>query len=310
MPLSRQALALGPSPLGAQQARRWVMQICSDIGRPDLLESARLGVSELVTNAVLHGTGPIEVRVRGTEEFPRVEVRDRSLDLPTLPDEDAVDGGDNVLLTFGRGLGLVARASLAWGTEVEIDGKVVWFVPSSGLHDSFVQGVVTGATEPKPRRTPQPGDVHVQVLGVPPDLYRDFLHHNRELRREVRLLALAHAADYPIAKTLSDHFDTLETGILDGIGIDALDDAVGPGGGPTDVHAGIPRETAAMMVRFLELLDLADAFCREERLLTLARTPVQRHFQQWMLGEFVRQSRSEPPISWQDAPMNVERRTL
>ena len=55
----------------------------------------------------------------------------------------------------------------------------------------------------------------------------------------------------------------------------------------------MPRATAAAIGRFLELLDLADAFCREERLLSLARTPEQRRFQRWFLGEFVRQEQGE-----------------
>ena len=54
------------------------------------------------------------------------------------------------------------------------------------------------------------------------------------------------------------------------------------------------------LVPFIELLDLADEFCREERLLSLARTPEQRRFQRWLLGEFVRQGDGEDPIAWTD----------
>ena len=45
-------------------------------------------------------------------------------------------------------------------------------------------------------------------------------------------------------------------------------------------------------------LRLADAFCRQERLLALARTPGQVCFQTWMLGEFVRQTRGAEPMRW------------
>ena len=55
MPLNRPALSLGPGPRGVQDARRWVVDVCTDIGRPELIECAELGVSELVTNALLHG---------------------------------------------------------------------------------------------------------------------------------------------------------------------------------------------------------------------------------------------------------------
>jgi hypothetical protein len=50
--------------------------------------------------------------------------------------------------------------------------------------------------------------------------------------------------------------------------------------------------------QMLELLDLADEFCRAKRLLALARTPAQREFQQWYFGEFVRQARGEAPTEW------------
>ena len=54
----------------------------------------------------------------------------------------------------------------------------------------------------------------------------------------------------------------------------------------------VPRSTVASIDRFLELLDLADAFCRAERLLSLARSRDQRRFQEWFFGEFVRQPRA------------------
>jgi len=66
----------------------------------------------------------------------------------------------------------------------------------------------------------------------------------------------------------------------------------------------MPHQTAATIGRFIELLDLADAFCREKRLLSLARTPDQQRFQRWFLSEFVRQERGEAALAWQDAPVS------
>ena len=78
MPLNRPALSLGAGPRGVQDARRWVVGTFRDIGRDDLVECAEMAVSEVVTNALLHGAPPIQVRVRGTREHPRVEVSDGS----------------------------------------------------------------------------------------------------------------------------------------------------------------------------------------------------------------------------------------
>ena len=48
------------------------------LGRDDLADAAQLGVSELVTNAILHADPPIAVRLGGTRSHPRVEVHDSS----------------------------------------------------------------------------------------------------------------------------------------------------------------------------------------------------------------------------------------
>ena len=52
------------------------------------------------------------------------------------------------------------------------------------------------------------------------------------------------------------------------------------------------------MERFIDMLDLADEFCRQERLLSLARSEEQQRFQRWYLGEFVRQGRDQDPLPW------------
>ena len=78
MPLNRPAEPLAPGPRGAAEARRWVVDVCTEIGRDDLRENAELAMSEVVTNAILHGKGPVTVRLRGTIDHPRVEVRDAS----------------------------------------------------------------------------------------------------------------------------------------------------------------------------------------------------------------------------------------
>lgn len=298
MPLNRPALTLGPGPRGVKDARRWVVQTCLDIEREDLVECAELGVSELVTNAILHGADPIQVRVRGTVEHPRVEVRDASVERPVLPGPLAFDPDDDLLLTFGRGLSIVARSSDAWGAEIERDGKVVWFAPARQLaEDDGVPGIINGPATPEP--APEMDDpVEVLIQGVPLRLYVGFQQHFRELRREVHLLALAHEQVYPLAKSLSDLFGALERQLRDGIGLTDVEGALTSGAEVVDLQVRIPREAAATLSRFLDLLDLADEFCRQERLLALARTGEQRDFQRWFLGEYIRQAAGAQPEAW------------
>jgi anti-sigma regulatory factor (Ser/Thr protein kinase) len=303
VPLNRPPLVLGQGARGVQDARRWVADLCEEIGRPELAECAQLGVSELVTNALLHGEPPLSVRVRGTVEHPRVEVRDSSVEAPILPHQplDRPET-DELLLTFGRGLTIVARCSDAWGAEIEEDGKVVWFAPAPDFADGEgVPGAISGVDRQRAARLPTKDRVRINILDVPLALYVGFQHHFRELRREVRLLALAHESDYPLAKALSDLFDSLDRQLREGIGVEQIEAALAQGLESTDLVVHMPRTNANALSRFVELLDLADAFCREERLLSLARNAEQRKFQTWFLTEFVRQADGAEPRAWLDS---------
>jgi anti-sigma regulatory factor (Ser/Thr protein kinase) len=289
-------------------ARRWVVDTCVDIGRPDLIECAEMAVSEVVTNALLHGEAPIRIRVRGTHEHPRVEVSDASREPPVLPGSEPLTDDDDFLLTFGRGLDIVARCSTAWGAEIEDDGKIVWFVPAADANEeSGVEGVITGLPDEAPVAPESVERITIDIRGVPLRSFLDFQVHYRELRREVRLLALTHEADYPLAKTLSNLFGTLDRVLREGISPDQVEAALRAGQTTSDLVVQMPLTTAASIGRFIELLDLADAFCREERLLSLARSPEQREFQQWFLGEFVRQQQGEAPAPWTVAPFQGDK---
>nr|WP_300644303.1 ATP-binding protein [Nocardioides sp.] len=292
MPLNRPALSLGAGPRSVQDARRWVVDTCRDIDRPELVECAELAVSELVTNALLHGEAPIQVRVRGTREHPRVEVRDGSPERPVLP--SAEDEGDDVLLTFGRGLAIVGRCSDAWGAEIEADGKTVWFAPARTFSDTVTPGLITGVAA-EPDEVPADA-VTAVVRDVPVEAFLEFGRHFRELRREVRLLSLAHESDYPLAKDLSDLFGDLERQLRAGTDDTPVLRAQADGAERVDLDVVVSPAASRTIERFISLLDLADEFCRQQRLLSLARSPEQRTFQEWYLQELVRQSRGEPSV--------------
>ena len=83
-----------------------------------------LATSELVTNAVLHGTGPLELRLRthGTEVLLEV------LDSATFHPRKLRPSVDD---EHGRGLQIVAALADRWGTRGTEDGKAVWCVLSA-----------------------------------------------------------------------------------------------------------------------------------------------------------------------------------
>ena len=50
------------------------------------------------------------------------------------------------------------------------------------------------------------------------------------------------------------------------------------------------------------MLELADAFCQAQRLLSLARTPQVYEFQNWLLGEVIGQLGGADPRPWRSGP--------
>jgi anti-sigma regulatory factor (Ser/Thr protein kinase) len=115
---------LFPAEPGAVRAARSVVRgRLRDWGLDSVGDTAVLLVSELVTNALRHATGPVGVRLvppAGPDGVLRVEVSDS---LPDLPRERSVRPEDE----SGRGLRLVATAARRWGARPAPHGKTVWF---------------------------------------------------------------------------------------------------------------------------------------------------------------------------------------
>ncbi|WP_406219631.1 ATP-binding protein [Streptomyces canus] len=88
-----------------------------------LADVAALLVSELVTNALRHATGPIGVRLVRPEAVDGVLLVEVSDPLPDPPRERVAALEDE----SGRGLQLVAHAARRWGTRPGVTGKTVWF---------------------------------------------------------------------------------------------------------------------------------------------------------------------------------------
>jgi len=117
---------LPSDPGSAAAARRFVSAVLESWG-DDVAATAELLVSELVTNAVLHTVGQIELRVQQADGRVRISVADESGERPAELGDGALEA------TSGRGLMLVDALAAAWGVEPHGVGKRVWFdlVPSS-----------------------------------------------------------------------------------------------------------------------------------------------------------------------------------
>ena len=114
-------LALRRDPASPRRARQFLLNHCARWGcEPTVVESARLVVSELVTNAVSHANSSCELRLELTDGSLRVEVTDKG---SGTPDPLAATDMDE----HGRGLLIVSALTTAWGVDtVEGGAKTVW----------------------------------------------------------------------------------------------------------------------------------------------------------------------------------------
>lgn len=112
-----------PSDLtAARAARGHVFDACRGV-HPAKVTVARLLVTELVANAVLHGSGTVQLVVARSGEGVRVDVYDESPDPPVI-----VEAGS--LPEHGFGMRLVVAMADSWGVVPRGDGqpgKQVWF---------------------------------------------------------------------------------------------------------------------------------------------------------------------------------------
>jgi anti-sigma regulatory factor (Ser/Thr protein kinase) len=116
-------MMLGQTPIKAHSpadARRLVRAALVGASAT-VAETVELLVSELVTNALLHGSGDRFLMIDLQSDCVHVEVHDgdRTPDLAPLK----VDA----LSEHGRGLAIVDALVSSWGVVLRDDGKTVWF---------------------------------------------------------------------------------------------------------------------------------------------------------------------------------------
>lgn len=115
--MPRSAGVFRPDPGSVGEARTFVQTLLQRWGVDG--DDAVLVLSELATNAVVHGGEPFEVVVAISEERLRVEICDPAPGHPVTRRPSSVD-------EHGRGLLVVGALSLDWGVEHGPGGKRVW----------------------------------------------------------------------------------------------------------------------------------------------------------------------------------------
>ncbi|HVF06741.1 MAG TPA: SpoIIE family protein phosphatase [Frankiaceae bacterium] len=287
-------------PDAVPRARRLAMETLAAIGLDDLVDDASVIMTELVTNAVLHGLEPIHVRVLATETMARLEVEDGNPNLPFR-------GLAGVNSMTGRGLHLVAALARRVGSDSRGTGKVVWaelvageqatatvvpLFPDAWIdHDDLLLGEQM---------------YDVELGDVPTDLLIDAKSHVDNLVREFTLAAAgaaagqsatvpAHLAD--LIKTVTTRFAAARESIKR--------QAVGAASSAqprTHLVLRLPVSAADAGADYLHALDEVDHYARAARLLTLATPPQHRAFRRWYVGSLVTQLRA---VAAGEAPPGV-----
>ncbi|MGC5010424.1 ATP-binding protein [Streptosporangium sp. DT93] len=116
-------LPVHPETVG--KARGLVRETLTVWDVPSVVENVTMVVSELVSNAILHGKAPVTLALYQYGRIVRGEVTDHGTAWPTPtpagPDEE-----------HGRGLAIVTAYADRWGVvpaqNGDPDGKTVWFV--------------------------------------------------------------------------------------------------------------------------------------------------------------------------------------
>jgi anti-sigma regulatory factor (Ser/Thr protein kinase) len=117
---NRAQRSLPAQPMSVPLARSWAEGWLAGTAMPaDEADAVLLVLSELVTNAVRQGDGPVRVTLEAQDRAVVVEVFDTGHRMPLVGDADPESTG-------GRGLNLIAAVCEKWGVREELEGKTVW----------------------------------------------------------------------------------------------------------------------------------------------------------------------------------------
>jgi anti-sigma regulatory factor (Ser/Thr protein kinase) len=109
-----------PAVPAAVSEARSVVRLSLALTDDDVVDLVVLLADEVVTNAVVHGEGPIDLAVEANAERVKVMVGDRS-EVRPIPRRAAR------YAEHGRGLSIVEAIASRWGISATKVGKSVWF---------------------------------------------------------------------------------------------------------------------------------------------------------------------------------------
>jgi GAF domain-containing protein len=288
-------LTLGTEPDALPRARR-LARLALKGEPPDIAADAELVLSELVTNAILHGAAPITVRVR-VEGGVRVEVEDAGHTAPA-------PARHSTGVMTGRGLSMVAAIASRWGVDpAGQGGKVVWAElgrggagagPGAGATsqpDTDIEALLAAWSLDRPRDTTYP----VRLGAVSTELLLSAKAHIDNVVRELMLLREGEASrGVALAPEMAALVRTVTVDFAEARAEIKRQAAAAAARGEqlTDLELHLTAAAADAGERYLKALDQADRYCRSAHLLTLAPPRAHRIFRHWYVEAIVDQLRA------------------
>ncbi|MGY1440052.1 SpoIIE family protein phosphatase [Streptomyces reniochalinae] len=270
-----------PRPESVTQARRFVRTALSGVA-PDMLATAELLVSELMTNAVLHARTEAEVSAWSLGRTVHVQVSDHR------PSRGVVSPDRHPYASVGLGLTLVEELASCYGVRVGDGQKTVWCElwpegtspPPSGW----------GHTLPPD----QPG-VTITLVDLPDALYVTSLQHRHALLRELTLAAFA---GDPVGVRPEELATAHDMSNVVSARVTAALEEQRSAAGVRSLQVTIPADATPALFAARRTLDLGEEAAGHERLLTLPSLPQNRVFRQWLFDQITGQISGKDPTAW------------
>lgn len=297
-------------PISNRDARRFLRSFLDSNGLDgDVVASAELVLSEVVTNAVLHAHTEFEVVLHLDDEVLRVEVTDQN---PHLPVQRRY--ADQA--TTGRGMELVATYALDCGVEAGPDGKTVWFVVGlQAPHEQSEQDLLDAwAVDLDDTAHVTAHADSVVLLRLPPTLWLAAREHHDAVLRELALYAATHPEDAPapdriaLADSARAWISTQLVAELDRLAASTATAHRGlPAGHPSplpdtptslDLHVPVPDSAAEAFGALQDVLDVAEALAARGLLLARPGLPEIVAVRDWACEQAISQHSGVLPAPW------------
>jgi PAS domain S-box-containing protein len=289
---------LPPRPSSVAEARQLVRALLADAHRDDMVETAVLLVSEIVTNALLHAGTAIDVSASMGDTGLRVEVGDGSLHLPMRRNYAATSG-------TGRGLRLLEEMVDEWGVSRRRHGKTVWFRLSGtdDHHEGSHQRQPTGRSR-APREV-----IDVDLRNMPLLLHAAWREHAEALLREYLLASLDTSGDRAGSPDpIQVHADATDALALIEEHVPRIDIELGPERLMSEltepqitapsVRVPVPSVSLHHFETLGETIEAALDMSDRGLILTPSTQPEIRQFRKWLCSEVAAQADGAAPNPW------------